>query len=370
MTTFIPLGIIGAVVAFVIGALGGFPLLATVTGPADESYDPEAVEEAGALFAGAYKAVVSELMSYQKDPDHLRADARYDEMELYATNLAPKFQDLSNSLQGDFDNLTRPILFSSDRDGNREIYITVSDGSALVRLTDDQAYDTDAVMSYDGRKIAFSSDRDGDSEIYTINVDGSSLSRLTLTTGKDWAPRWSPDGTQILFLSERDGTRQIYVMDSTGSSATALTTMGVYQMGGWSPDGQQIVFSSSGLTVDPQMAGIYVMNADGAGVTQLTGAGDGAPSWSPDGSQIVFHRCEPCNVWKMDADGTDPVQLTSAIGDSLLPTWSPDGSQIAFVAERDGNQETYTMNADGSGQTNLTNHVGLDVVSDWGAYVQ
>ncbi|MBE3088675.1 MAG: PD40 domain-containing protein, partial [Actinobacteria bacterium] len=71
------------------------------------------------------------------------------------------------------------IAFSSDRDGNKEIYIMNSDGSGLVRLTNNDSSDSLYAWSPDGSKIAFSSDRDGNKEIYIMNSDGSGLVRLT-----------------------------------------------------------------------------------------------------------------------------------------------------------------------------------------------
>ena len=370
MTAFIPLSIIGVVVAFLVGVLGDIPMVGASTTPVDDSYSPEAADEMSSMFTAAYTIVVNELVSYQADPDQQRAEARYQEMRAYTGSVAPRFQDLSNSIRNDFTTLTRPIIFSSDRDGNREIYVMLSDGTVQTRLTSNPAHDTDAVLSADGTKIAFSSDRDGDAEIYVMSVDGGNVTRLTASTGPDWAPQWSPDGTKLTFLSERDGNRQVYVMGTDGAAPTKLTSMGAYQLGNWSPDGLQVVFSSSGLTIDPDAAGIYVMTADGTGITQLTADGDGAPRWSPDGTRIVFHRCTPCDVWVMDANGANPANLTNAVEDDQDPVWSPDGTQIAYLAGQDANREVYVMNADSTAQTNLTNNSVADLITDWGAYVQ
>ena len=57
---------------------------------------------------------------------------------------------------------------------------------------------------------------------------------------------------------------------------------------------------------------------------------------------------------QVNADGSNPVNLTNNPADDRSPTWSPDGRRIAFVSDRDGNHEIYVMNADGTGQTRLT----------------
>jgi Tol biopolymer transport system component len=114
---------------------------------------------------------------------------------------------------------------------------------------------------------------------------------------------------------------------------------------------------------------IYVMDADGSNVVQLTFNTklDGSASWSPDGSQIVFDsdRDGDREIYVMDADGSNVVQLTNYSGGDSSPTWSPDGSQIAFTSDRGGNYEIYVMDADGSNVVRLTNHSALDTANSW-----
>src|SRR3990172_1844040 len=105
---------------------------------------------------------------------------------------------------------------------------------------------------------------------------------------------------------------------------------------------------------------IYVMDADGSNPTNLTndGATDGGPAWSPDGGKIAFtsERDGNYEIYVMDADGSNPTNLTNNSAWDSEPAWSPDGSKIAFESYRDNNREIYVMNADGTAQTNLTNN--------------
>ena len=87
-------------------------------------------------------------------------------------------------------------------------------------------------------KIVFSSNREGNYEIYVMDADGSNQTNLTNHGNVDDHPSWSPDGSKIAFNSDRDGTHKIYVMDADGSNQTPLT----YHSGhdsppSWSPDG-------------------------------------------------------------------------------------------------------------------------------------
>jgi len=80
------------------------------------------------------------------------------------------------------------IAFSSERDGNPEIYIMNTDGSGQTKITNNPAGDYYPAFSTDGKKIAFSSERDGNPEIYIMNTDGSGQTRLTNNPAEDLSP--------------------------------------------------------------------------------------------------------------------------------------------------------------------------------------
>ncbi len=229
-------------------------------------------------------------------------------------------------------------------------------------------------------KIAFTSNRDGNYEIYTMYPDGSNLTRLTNNPAQDFVPAWSrnitpawsPDGSQIAFVSDRDGyysmgNYEIYVMNADGSGQIRLTNDSAWDgHPTWSPDGSQIAFTSW-RDGKPQ---IYVMNADGTGLQRLTNlARDWEPAWSPDGSQIAFESNRDGNgeIYVMNADGSGQKRLTYIEGsDHWPPTWSPDSTRIAFTSDgADEVGDIYAMNADGSGLTRLTDDPAEDSFPAW-----
>jgi TolB protein len=93
-----------------------------------------------------------------------------------------------------------------------------ANGSGTVRLTNDAAQDGQSAWSPDGTKIAFSTNRDGNLEIYVMNANGTGQTRLTNNIGfADLDPDWSPDGSKIAFSSNRDGNLEIYSMNADGT---------------------------------------------------------------------------------------------------------------------------------------------------------
>ena len=171
---------------------------------------------------------------------------------------------------------------------------------------------------------------------------------------------------RIAFYSDRDGDYEIYLMNADGSSVTQLTYNPAFDgVPGWSPDGSRIAFNSDRDGDDE----IYVMDADGSNVTQLTynSADDVVPRWSPDGRSIAFYsdRDGEEEIYVMDADGSNVTQLTYNFAEDYDPSWSPDGERIAFHSDRDGDYEIYAMNADGSNATQLTYNSVDDAVPHW-----
>src|SRR5678815_4657280 len=158
--------------------------------------------------------------------------------------------------------------------------------------------------------VVFYSRRGGAAKIYTMNADGSDVTRVTGGPGDDLWPDISPNGKQIVFHSNRAGNYDIYVVNGDGSDLHAITT-------------------NSAL--------------------------DQWPDWSPDGQQIAFRRGN--DVYVADASGTEKnVQRLTFFPTAInqMATWSPDGRRIAFMSLREGYCAVFLMNADGSDPANLT----------------
>ena len=265
-------------------------------------------------------------------------------------------------------------IFVMNSDSSNQTSIT-SGGWTIAR---------EPAWSPDGSKLLFTLNN----QIYVMNADGSNKIQLTEHLGSDSSPTWSPDGTKIAFASRRSidfNLAQIYVMNADGSNQTRLTN---YQTcpheqdcvaPAWSPDGSKIAFATWERLVDGGILvpdDIYVMNANGSNQINLTGSEhhDEAPTWSPDGARIGFTRqpsfvpmhetdvgnLNEVEIYVMNANGGNQVRLTNNSAEDFDPAWSPDGSKLAFASTRDGNPnrspEIYVMNTDGSSQIRLTHN--------------
>lgn len=192
-----------------------------------------------------------------------------------------------------------------------DIFKADLNGNIIARLTDAPGYDAEAVVSPKGDKIAFTSTRDGDPEIYVMNLDGSEQTRLTNIRGYDGGAFFSPDGEQIVFRASRPVTEdemqdytelvekgyvrptalEIYIMNADGSNIRQVTNLGKASFAPYfHPDGQRIIFSSNINSKTGRNFDLYIVNIDGSGLEQVTfnESFDGFPMFTRDGKTLVF----------------------------------------------------------------------------------
>lgn len=215
------------------------------------------------------------------------------------------------------------IVFRSDESGNQDIWIVNTDGTGRTNLT--AAFtgdDGDPNFSPDGTKILFTSDRDGDSELFTMDATGGNVVQLTMNTAEDIYPAWSADGMKIAF--SRDGS--IYTMSANGTNEQGLTSGGLDFSPSWSPNGSQIAYHAMSGNFE-----IFVMGNDGSNQTNISmnAANEEYPAWSPDGTQIAFRRGGTgAGLHTIAPSGGTATPLGV---DGSYPAWSGTGSMLAYA---------------------------------------
>ena len=258
------------------------------------------------------------------------------------------------------------LAIGSGVDGNFDIYTVLPNGQAVARLTTDPLFDACPAWSADGKRLAFCHgvQRGGVIEIWTMKLDGTNKRQVTDLGGRATFPDFSPDGSRILFTYAAIGSADadLFVIGADGTGLVQLTTGPANDvLGAYSPDGQRIVFTSDRTGTGQ----VYVMDADGSDQVQLTfdpAFKDQVPDWSPDGSRIAYAAGDPGDVLVMNADGSDQHTIVGGPTDDFGSAWSPDGGQIAFI--RFDDRTVYVVDADGSNE-HAVHAFGLQAVPAW-----
>lgn len=203
---------------------------------------------------------------------------------------------------------------------------------------------------------------DGFLDIYTVTKEGTKEGvRLTNGNGlySSWNPRWTSDQTRIVFSSNRAGAENVFIMNADGTNVQQLTFGGCADRNpAPSPDGTKIAFQRACAG-----GGIFVMNTDGTNVKQLTfTSSDMYPAWGSNGFYIYFTSYRVYaygELWRMYADGSSQVQWAPCYNgfSCLAPAPVQDGSgRVAYWSSIGG----------GSIRTVDQNHTTLNVITGIG----
>ena len=168
------------------------------------------------------------------------------------------------------------------------------------------------------------------SDIYVMNANGTNVIRLTVDEAFDGNPTWSPDGNRIAFVSHRSGNDEIWVMNADGTGQAKITACvdlaATCSAPKWSPlAGDQRILYVFWAAGQPTIRTV-TPNGPVLGSTLLPGMLVSGVSWSPDASRLVFSYVAPGlvmrNIYTSKLDGTDLKRLTFETQRSeVSPTW-------------------------------------------------
>lgn len=191
------------------------------------------------------------------------------------------------------------------------IFVANADGSNRKAITDGEGYNAEASFSPDGKKILFTSDRDGDLDLYEYDLRTGKTKRLTNELGYDGGAFYSGDGKYIVWRANRPKTPEevadhtallkqrairpmnleIWVMRSDGTGKRQVTHLGGANFAPFMhPDNKRIIFSSNYMDPKGREFDLFIINVDGTGLERVTYTPefDGFPMFSRDGKKLIF----------------------------------------------------------------------------------
>jgi len=324
---------------------GGFPVIGTDSCPPDTSV----VARPSWDVVSIGSAVCTEWLVYHTD---VTGDWELFRLDSAPSNFEPNLSrgigagvsDISPSRSPD----AQWIVFTSNRDGNWEIYLSAVETDHIQRVTyNTTAIDRDPTWSPMGNSIVYESNRDGNWNLYLFDVASGVETLLTKSPNNDVNASWSSDGTKLLFQSDRTDAWQIFELTiATGDIRKISDETSNDIDPQYTPDNLSIVFRSF-RSGDNSV--IYRMNADGLDIQPLSDPAGYAKDHgiSPQGDYIAYtSNIDGDNdiyVYEMASKLTR--QVTDSIEDDYAPTWYCGDTNLAFTSQVTANADLFSASA-------------------------
>lgn len=216
--------------------------------------------------------------------------------------------------------------------------------------------------------VAAQSSQKISSFLETIDVISGKRTVIYTDSTRFEAPNWSVDG-QYLLINKKGKLLKIWLHDQRIEEIPFPGELDANNDHGFSPDGHLLAISSSVVEADDPLkhvgsSVIYTASVSGGALKRITRQSPSYwHSWSPDGTTLAFvgQRNGNFDIYTIPATGGTEKQLTFAKGLDDGPDYSPDGKYIYFNAYRSGRMQIWRMDADGQHPVQLTN----DAYSNW-----
>ena len=282
--------------------------------------------------------------------------------------------DGTNNNQPSWSTDGKVIAFTSNRQGVTRIFLMNPDGSGVRALTRDGRIETAPSLSPDGTSIAFYSQDPASGQIdLRVVALGSGATTVINANGRDMGPTkpsWSADGRRLAFPVHREEKQyEIWVANSDGSGARIVSDkFGKRGKGdpAMSPDGKRVAYVAD-MRGPMHLAVTDLETGESVDLTPNVLATHESPKWSPDGKRIAFAstRDDPevvrSDIFVMNADGTGLRNLTRHPGEDFNPSWSVDGTTIFFTSLRSGTAQLFAVDVAGGRTQRITNNQSHDM---------
>lgn len=265
------------------------------------------------------------------------------------------------------------VAYAARVAGSTRIFIAGPEGGEPRRLTAEERMESSPSWSPDGRALAYYSRRldAAGVELRVTEIEGGRTVTLASFQGEmgPTSAAWSRDGSRLAFSGQQEGRRRhAFVVQRDGSGLRNVSEK-LARNAHWpdlSPDGRKLLWVTDLRGRIP----IMLTDLDSGETVELTRdkvTANEAPRWSPDGRQIVFAGVRDAldvatnDVFVMNADGTDVRNLSRHPGEDFDPKWSADGRSVVFASLRSGTSLLYEADLMGSGVRPLSLHTSHDM---------
>ena len=266
------------------------------------------------------------------------------------------------------------LAFSSVRNSQSAIYLIDADGQNLRRLNQSTLWQTAPSWAPDGTAIAFLA-RDNSKAGVDLHIVRLSDAALTVVGGNGLekgpdAPVWSADGKKLAFLgANTEGKADVWVVQRDGSGLKNIS----HQVSkrhkahpAISPDGRYVVYVAD-MRGHLALIRTDLLSGESLNLTADTPAAYETPRWSADGRRLVFasSRDDPgltrMDIFLMNADGSAVTNLSRHSHEDFNPHWAADGQRIIFTSLRSGTAQIFAYDLASQQAMRITDNQSHDM---------